>query len=157
VVVVAAVITIVLCALSVLVLLLAVVGVVAAHVDPDGPADAIGTTDMVLALSVIAVALGVSTFAIVLAGLALGRRQWARITLAVLGFVAAVVAFWLVGVAMIVDGVEPSTSAGEVVGGAVLCGLGLLPAGSSVLLLLPRARRWYRGRPDAAVPPPAIG
>lgn len=82
-----AVVAIVLSALAVLIGLIGVLGLIADHIDPD-PGDYLSTADLVAGLIFCAVLIGASAFAIVLAALALGRRQWARITLVVLGFVS---------------------------------------------------------------------
>lgn len=82
-----AVIAIVLSGLALLGGLLGVVGVIADHVDPD-PGDYMSAQDMAIGLVFCAVVIAACAFAIVLAALAMGRRQWARITLVVLGFVS---------------------------------------------------------------------
>jgi hypothetical protein len=96
-------------------------------------------------LVAIGVALVVTVTAVVLACLALARRQGPRITLVVLAILFALI-LAVTAVAMIVDGVQPATSAGEVVGGGVVLVLAALPALCALLLLLPTAGRWYAGR-----------
>jgi len=82
-----AVVAIVLSALALVGGLFGVVGVVVDHVDPD-PGDYLSVGGMIAGLVVCAVLIAACAFAIVLAAFALGRRQWARITLVVLGFVS---------------------------------------------------------------------
>jgi len=143
----AAVLTFVLCGLTILLLLIAIVGVVGAHVDPGpDPDDALTRGDMVIGLIMIGAALLATVTAVGMAGLALARRQGPRITLVVLAIAYSLV---LAGtaVAMIVDGARPATSGGEVAGGVAVLLLALLSALCALLLLLPSAGRWYAGRP----------
>jgi len=145
----AAVLAFVLSGLTILVALLGMLGMVGAHVDSGtDPNDAVSAGDMVVGLVMLGCTLVASVAAVVLAGLALGRRQGARVTLVVLGFLYTVT-LALIGVAMIVDGVRPATSTGEVIGGAIALAIGLVPTLSAVLLLLPSAGRWYASRPGA--------
>ena len=142
-----AVLTFVLSGLTILVLLIGIVGVIGAHVDPGpDPDDALSGSDAVASLIVIGVALVATVTAIVLAGLALGRWQGPRVTLVVLAILDALV-LAVIAAAMIVDGRQPATSAGEVVGGVVVLVFAVPPALCAILLLLPSSGRWYAGRP----------
>ncbi|MGZ6733121.1 MAG: hypothetical protein ACXVDH_00640 [Nocardioides sp.] len=142
----AAVLTFALSGLTLLVLVVGIIGVIAVRVDPGpDPDDAISLNEAVFSLIAIGVALVATVAAIVLAALALARRQGPRVTLVVLSFLYAALVL-LVGVGLLIDGLQPATSAGEVVGGVVVLTLGLVPALCAILLLLPSAGRWYAGR-----------
>lgn len=82
-----AVVAIVLSGLTLLLLLIACAGVIVAYVDPD-PGDEVSGADFALTLLLVGFLIVLSGLAVVLAVLALARRQWARITLVVLGFVS---------------------------------------------------------------------